>query len=160
MISPLVRRPARERGLDLRTVRGSGPGGLVLRRDVEAPRDPSPVHTGRAEDVPASPSSPQEHRVPEAVRVPLRGARRTIADKLARSRREIPDATTWVDVDATRLLDVKRHLAAPDEERISLLALLARVCVAASPGTRSSTPPWTPTARRSSASPPAPGRGH
>jgi pyruvate dehydrogenase E2 component (dihydrolipoamide acetyltransferase) len=61
----------------------------------------------------------------------LRGARRTIADKLARSRREIPDATTWVDVDATRLLDVKRHLAAPDEERISLLALLARVCVAA-----------------------------
>ncbi|MFG2808145.1 dihydrolipoamide acetyltransferase family protein [Streptomyces sp. DT199] len=131
VISPLVRRLARERGLDLRTVRGSGPGGLVLRRDVEAPREPSPVHTGRAEDVPASPSSPQAHRVPEAVRVPLRGARRTVADKLARSRREIPDATTWVDVDATRLLDVKRHLAAPDEERISLLALLARVCVAA-----------------------------
>jgi pyruvate dehydrogenase E2 component (dihydrolipoamide acetyltransferase) len=68
--------------------------------------------------------------VPEAVRIPLRGVRRTIADKLARSRREIPDASTWVDADATRLLDVKEQLAAPDEGRISLLALLARICVA------------------------------
>ncbi|MFF3499720.1 dihydrolipoamide acetyltransferase family protein [Streptomyces sp. NPDC003247] len=137
VISPLVRRLARERGLDLRTVRGSGPGGLVLRRDVEAPREPSPVHAVRAEAAPAPTPEPEARPVPEAlpvpqaVRIPLRGARRTIADKLARSRREIPDATTWVDVDATRLLDVRRHLAAPDEEKISLLALLARVCVAA-----------------------------
>lgn len=132
VISPLVRRLARERGLDLRTVRGSGPGGLVLRRDVEASREPSPVHTGRSDARPAPPETlPPPSAAPEAVRLPLRGVRGLIADKLARSRREIPDATTWVDADATGLLDVKRQLAAPDAERISLLALLARICVAA-----------------------------
>jgi pyruvate dehydrogenase E2 component (dihydrolipoamide acetyltransferase) len=130
VISPLVRRLARERGLDLRTVRGSGPGGLVLRRDIEALREPSPLGAGRAGAVPAPTQGPETNHVPEAVRIPLRGVRRTIADKLARSRREIPDASTWVDADATRLLDVKEQLAAPDEGRISLLALLARICVA------------------------------
>ncbi|PZT77625.1 MULTISPECIES: dihydrolipoamide acetyltransferase family protein [unclassified Streptomyces] len=112
VISPLVRRLARERGLDLRTIRGSGPGGLVRRQDIEAFGAP-----------PAAAA--------EAVRLPLRGVRGLTADKLARSRREIPDATTWVDTDATALLDVKRQLAAPDAQRISLLALLARVCLAA-----------------------------
>ncbi|MEU4660121.1 dihydrolipoamide acetyltransferase family protein, partial [Streptomyces sp. NPDC023723] len=184
VISPLVRRLARERGLDLRTVRGSGPGGLVLRRDVEAPGDQPPMHSDRSPTRPApaeAPASPAEappsrseapaaggpgglvlrrdveapgnrppmHSdrsatrpapaeapaspagAPAAVRLPLRGVRGLIADKLARSRREIPDATTWVDADATGLLDVKRQLAAPDSERISLLALLARICVAA-----------------------------
>ncbi|WP_309031210.1 dihydrolipoamide acetyltransferase family protein [Streptomyces alfalfae] len=134
VISPLVRRLARERGLDLRTIRGSGPGGLVLRRDVEAPGEPFPVHTGRFGTWPAPPTAPPPLSgapVSAAVRLPLRGVRGLIADKLARSRREIPDATAWVDADATGLLDVKRQLAAPGTERISLLALLARICVAA-----------------------------
>ncbi|MGP4011372.1 dihydrolipoamide acetyltransferase family protein [Streptomyces sp. 4N124] len=108
VISPLVRKLAKQHGLDLRTLHGSGPGGLILRKDVE-----------------------QRSQAPEAVRVPLRGVRRTIADKLSRSRQEIPDATTWVDVDATRLLDTKEQLSASgDDNKVSLFALLARICVA------------------------------
>ncbi|WP_262403236.1 dihydrolipoamide acetyltransferase family protein [Actinomadura sp. CNU-125] len=62
--------------------------------------------------------------------MPLRGMRRAIADNTARSRREIPDATTWVDADATGLLAVRDALrtARPDLG-IGLLALLARVCL-------------------------------
>jgi pyruvate dehydrogenase E2 component (dihydrolipoamide acetyltransferase) len=60
----------------------------------------------------------------------LRGARRAIADKLTRSHLEIPDATTWVDVDATRLLDIRQQLSASGNAKISLFALLARICVA------------------------------
>ncbi|MET8947841.1 dihydrolipoamide acetyltransferase family protein [Streptomyces sp. NPDC004542] len=115
VISPLVRRLARQHNVDLRTLRGSGPGGLILRRDVERSRP--------------APPEPRAEAGPQDVRVPLRGVRRTIAEKLVRSRREIPDATTWVDVDATRLLEVKRELSVPGEERISLLALLARICL-------------------------------
>jgi pyruvate dehydrogenase E2 component (dihydrolipoamide acetyltransferase) len=54
--------------------------------------------------------------------------RRAVADKLSRSRAEIPDATTWVDVDATGLVETRRTLAGQD---VGLLALLARICVAA-----------------------------
>ncbi|MDX3109980.1 dihydrolipoamide acetyltransferase family protein, partial [Nonomuraea angiospora] len=67
-----------------------------------------------------------------AERIPLRGLRRAVADKLSRSRTEIPDATTWVDVDATGLLEVKDALRRDRPDLgIGLLALLARVCVAA-----------------------------
>ena len=63
-------------------------------------------------------------------RIPLRGARRTAADKLSRSRREIPEATVWVDVDATGLVEARRALNAGDPARpVSLLALLARFAI-------------------------------
>jgi len=58
----------------------------------------------------------------------VRGA---VADKLARSRREIPDATCWVDADATELLRARTVMNATGGGRISLLALLARICTAA-----------------------------
>jgi pyruvate dehydrogenase E2 component (dihydrolipoamide acetyltransferase) len=63
--------------------------------------------------------------------IPLRGARRTAADRLSRSRREIPEATVWVDVDATELLAARAVLAArPDAGPVSIVALLARFAVA------------------------------
>jgi pyruvate dehydrogenase E2 component (dihydrolipoamide acetyltransferase) len=54
-----------------------------------------------------------------------------MAERLSTSRREIPDATTWVDVDATELLALRDtlHAARPDDG-IGLLALLARITVA------------------------------
>jgi len=70
-----------------------------------------------------------------AGRIPLRGIRGAVADKLARSRREIPDATCWVDADATELLAARAAMNAAGRaagaERISVLALLARITVAA-----------------------------
>jgi pyruvate dehydrogenase E2 component (dihydrolipoamide acetyltransferase) len=115
VISPLVRRLAREHGLDLRRLVGSGPEGLILRSDVE-----------RAIAAPAPPEA-----VDGAERVPLRGIRRAVAEKLTRSRREIPDATCWVDADATELLAARAAMNASGERRISVLALLARVVTAA-----------------------------
>ncbi|MFF5359909.1 dihydrolipoamide acetyltransferase family protein [Streptomyces scabiei] len=129
-ISPLVRRLARDHGIDLTELTPSGPAGIVLRRDVvqavESSRRPAP----RPEPVPAP--EPRRNPVPAGPeRIPLRGLRRAVADKLSRSRTEIPDATTWVDVDATGLLRAKRELgAARPGGGIGLLALLARVCVA------------------------------
>lgn len=122
VVSPLVRRMAREAGIELREVIGSGPDGLILRADVEraikAHAQPEPV--------PAPTVSPGE----DIRRIPLRGVRKTVADKLTRSRREIPEATVWVDVDATALLDIRSTLnAISSEPKISLLALLAKFAV-------------------------------
>jgi pyruvate dehydrogenase E2 component (dihydrolipoamide acetyltransferase) len=63
-------------------------------------------------------------------RVPIRGLRKAAADKLTRSRREIPEATVWVDVDATDLLSVRATLnAGQSAPKISLLALLSRFTI-------------------------------
>ncbi|WP_405855361.1 2-oxo acid dehydrogenase subunit E2 [Streptomyces sp. NBC_00090] len=129
VISPLVRKLARDRGLDLREVRGSGPEGLILRADVElalAALD-RPVAAPAPAPVPAAVSAPAGSAA-VGERVPLRGLRGAVADKLSRSRTEIPDATCWVDADATELMAARTAMNAAGGPKISLLALLARIC--------------------------------
>ncbi|MBN3929247.1 2-oxo acid dehydrogenase subunit E2 [Streptomyces verrucosisporus] len=126
VISPLVRRLAREHGVDLRQVAGSGPRGLILRADVERAVAAARVEPAPAAATAVSAPAPAAH----GERIPLRGLRGTVADKLSTSRREIPDATCWVDADATELLAARRAMNAAGP-KISLLALLARICTAA-----------------------------
>ncbi|MFC8130807.1 dihydrolipoamide acetyltransferase family protein [Streptomyces sp. NPDC057302] len=140
VISPLVRKLARENGVDLRELLGSGPDGLIMRADVE-----SAIATGRTAAGPAATPTPtpaaavgQEPRDALAgaqTRYPLTGIRGLVADKMSRSRREIPEATCWVDADATELLAARAAMNAAAKEgagqKISLLALFARISVAA-----------------------------
>ncbi|MEH0420234.1 dihydrolipoamide acetyltransferase family protein [Streptomyces sp. B21-083] len=130
VISPLVRRLARENGLDLRELAGSGPDGLILRADVErALRDGA---TRPGAPAPTAGPVPVAHpATTEGTRVPLKGIRGAVADKLSRSRREIPDATCWVDADATELMHARAWMNTGGAAKISLLALLARICTAA-----------------------------
>ncbi|MEV0003544.1 dihydrolipoamide acetyltransferase family protein [Micromonospora sp. NPDC050980] len=142
VISPIVRRLARERGVDLASLRGTGPGGVIRRADVEAVADAPAARLAAVPDAPAGPT-PQAHHgtAPDAhvglaaagdgdVVVPLTGIRKVIADKLSRSRREIPEVTIWVDVDATGLLETRAAInAATPDAPVSILALLARICL-------------------------------
>ncbi|WP_055603456.1 dihydrolipoamide acetyltransferase family protein [Streptomyces aureus] len=131
VISPLVRKLARDRGLDLREVRGSGPEGLILRADVELAIAAleRPVAAQAPVQAAAPASAPSSAVAPAGERVPLRGVRGAVADKLSRSRTEIPDATCWVDADATELMAARSAMNAAGGPKISLLALLARICV-------------------------------
>ncbi|MFE4368504.1 dihydrolipoamide acetyltransferase family protein [Streptomyces sp. NPDC056835] len=163
VVSPLVRRLAREHGLDLRELTGSGRDGLILRCDVEQairrgvtqapPAVPVPAPTSAPAPAPApatvrgtapapasapapapasvgaTPSAPSAR--PGVTRVPLRGVRGAVADKLTRSRQEIPDATCWVDADATELMVARAAMNAAGGAKISVLALMARICTAA-----------------------------
>ncbi|MET8023990.1 dihydrolipoamide acetyltransferase family protein [Streptomyces avermitilis] len=137
VISPLVRRLARENGLDLRALAGSGPDGLILRSDVEqvlraaVTPAPAPAPAPASTTPPAPAPAPTPAAAPRGTRIPLRGVRGAVADKLSRSRREIPDATCWVDADATELMHARVAMNATGGPKISLLALLARICTAA-----------------------------
>ena len=157
-ISPIVRRLARDNGLRLADLTGSGPDGLILRRDVEqalsvlarageaaaggqGPEAPvEAVAAARPADAggrSAAAGSDPGTAVTDArsglgvTRTPVRGVRKAVAANLAASRREIPEATVWVDVDATALLELradlkKRH---PDSTP-GLMAFLARFALA------------------------------
>jgi 2-oxoisovalerate dehydrogenase E2 component (dihydrolipoyl transacylase) len=117
VVSPVVRRLARERGIDLASITGTGPSGLIKRVDVEA------AATRRGGVAPAPAAGER--------RVPLRGQHRQMAELVTRSRREIPEATVWVDVDAAGLLAAREGSKAsdPSGQGVSLVALVARFCV-------------------------------
>jgi 2-oxoisovalerate dehydrogenase E2 component (dihydrolipoyl transacylase) len=116
VVSPPVRKLARDAGLDLTSLTGTGPGGVVSRQDVRQAIAERAVPAGTAGD--------------GERRIPLRGARRAAAERLTRSRREIPEATVWVDVDATGLVETRRALNTRDPARpVSLLALLSRFAI-------------------------------
>jgi 2-oxoisovalerate dehydrogenase E2 component (dihydrolipoyl transacylase) len=124
--SPPTRQLARNAGVDITAIRGSGRGGLITRGDVDAA-----INARRTESA-SGPNAVPATGSAGVIRIPIRGLRKSIADKLSRSRREIPEATVWVDVDATEMLGVRAALNADGSApKISLLALLSRFTILA-----------------------------
>ncbi|WP_328330324.1 2-oxo acid dehydrogenase subunit E2 [Kribbella sp. NBC_00382] len=125
VISPLVRRMAKDARVDLHALAGSGAGGVIVRRDVEQAIAAKVEKPAVVEETVESRTGLVELR-----RVPVSGFRKAVAATLSRSRREIPEATTWVDVDATALLEVRESLRTATDAGPGLLALMARFVVA------------------------------
>lgn len=140
VISPLVRRMAREHGVDLGDISGSGDSGLIMRRDVEAALLTAAPKAELVEAPVEAPERPVESVEAQgrdartglavAARTPVRGVRKAVAANMARSRSEIPEATVWVDVDATALMELREGLKASGAEVPGLLAFIARFVTA------------------------------
>jgi pyruvate dehydrogenase E2 component (dihydrolipoamide acetyltransferase) len=140
---------ARDAEVDLKSLTGSGEGGLIVRRDVElaiarrleqtqaAPLEsmqPAPVAQPAPAEAALGQAAPggQDARtgLGELRRIPMSGFRKAVAATLSRSRAEIPEATTWVDVDATALVELRESLRSATDSGPGLLALMARFVVA------------------------------
>lgn len=119
--SPLVRRLAREAGVPILGITGTGVDGLITRRDVQAAIDAA------APKVEAASRTGLE----VAQRTPMSGFRKAVSSALSRSRSEIPEATVWVDVDFTELFALRAAAKAAGKPVPGLLAYLARFIVAA-----------------------------
>ncbi|KRE79518.1 dihydrolipoamide acetyltransferase family protein [Arthrobacter sp. Soil763] len=138
VISPLVRRMARDHGVDLGELQGSGTSGLIMRRDVEAAIKPAATEerpaarsveaTGAASA--ATGDTDARTGLGIAGRTPVRGVRKAVAANMSRSRSEIPEATVWVDVDATALVELRAALKKTDPATPGLLAFIARFVTA------------------------------
>jgi 2-oxoglutarate dehydrogenase E2 component (dihydrolipoamide succinyltransferase) len=134
-LSPAVRRIVEERGLDPAALRGTGPGGRVLKEDVlraEAPAAvPAPV-AARAVAAPAAPAAaPGEgERV-----VPMNRIRIRIAEKLVRAQQTAAILTTFNEVDMTRVMDSRARWKEAFEQkhgvRLGYMSYFARACVEA-----------------------------
>jgi pyruvate dehydrogenase E2 component (dihydrolipoamide acetyltransferase) len=144
--SPLVRKLAREHHLDLSQVRGSGPGGRIIRTDIEgllttagtlpAPA-PSPARTSAAPTVAklvaVGAQQVDERRGTESVT--LSNARRVIARRLGESARGIPHFYVTAVADAEALVQLRAQMneqfAAMGREKVSINDLLIRACALA-----------------------------
>lgn len=129
VISPLVRKLARDSGISLHSVTGSGPGGLILRQDLQLTGAAATATSSKALEGTAGLDPRSGLSV--LSRTPLTGIRKAIAANLSRSRTEIPEATVWVDVDATALLQMRDSLKKVNPESTpGILAFIARFVLA------------------------------
>ena len=121
--SPIARRLARERGIDLALVTGTGPGGRIVEDDVltyaEAPAAPAAV-------APLAPA-------PEGERVELSRMRQAIARVTVDSKREAPHFYVTADVDMTKAMAMRQDVnqAIPAESRVSVNDLVIKACAIA-----------------------------
>ena len=111
MTSPANRRRAREAGVDLQQVRGSGPQGRILREDLEAHLRGAPPAGLRA----ASPVAARVGVAPPATSAPTEeikviGLRRLIAQRMSEAKRNIPHFAYVEEVDVSELEGLRRHL--------------------------------------------------
>lgn len=110
---PVVRKLAKELGVDLASVRGSGPQGRITREDI-------------LRSVATEPEGPV---VAEEERIQMSRLRRTIAEHMERSWREIPHVTTFDDVDASQMLATRNAIAKRTGRPVPLEALIVKAVV-------------------------------
>ena len=123
--SPVARRMALETGVDLATVSGSGPGGRIVRRDVEAAKGRAPVAAAPAGNG-AGPAG--NGATPVAAHLePLSRMRQTIARRMGASKREMPHYYVTIDVDMTDAVGLRRQMNALDDKaKVSVNDLIVR----------------------------------
>ena len=130
--SPLARRLAGELGVDVSTVRGTGPDGRIVRADVEAAARGDGAATRAPATAAPAPSTPSEASAPAPAtageRVTLSRLQRTVAARMVASVTQAPQFTLGRDIDATEAVALRRQLveAAPEGEGPSLNDLVVR----------------------------------
>ena len=146
LASPLARRMAREMGLDLARVTGTGPGGRIVREDVErtttlfaAARAPRAAAAATEAPAPATKPAPALLRRPAPVPAgpeyydePLSSMRKVIATRLVESKAPVPHFYLTIEVDMRRAQELRASANLLDPElKLSYNDLLVKACAAA-----------------------------
>jgi pyruvate dehydrogenase E2 component (dihydrolipoamide acetyltransferase) len=123
-----VRKLARDKGVDLQTIAGSGPGGRIVARDLEGAASAPPPRAGPAPKV-AGPALEPEVR-------PLSMMRKTIARRLTESKQTVPHFYLTIDVDAAPLFELRTRInadlaKAPDPRKVSFNDLVIKAAAIA-----------------------------
>jgi pyruvate dehydrogenase E2 component (dihydrolipoamide acetyltransferase) len=136
--SPLARSMAAQSRVPLESLSGSGPGGRIIKRDVEswlaAPRlaapAPAPPGEAKAAAKPSRPAIPVPSVQPGTA-IPLTGMRRTIAKRLAESKFTAPHFYVTVEVDMDAAVALREQLAESEDVRLSYNDLVLKACAKA-----------------------------
>ena len=123
--SPLARSIAADRGIPLSSLEGSGPGGRIVKRDVEGAA--APATTARPEAgpgvLPFPSQGPQE--------LPVSGMRKTIAKRLSESKLAAPHFYVTVEIDMGHAVEVREQLLQGENTKVSFNDLVVKACAKA-----------------------------
>ncbi len=104
--SPLARRIAKDIGVDLSGVKGSGPNGRIVQADVLAAKDQKPAAAGK----PAPAALPARIATGATEKITLNKMRQTIANRLQQSKQNIPHFYETVEIDMTAAVELRKKL--------------------------------------------------
>lgn len=132
LAKPPVRKLAKDLGVDLTTLTGSGPSGSITRDDVQSAASGSAARTPATAEVVA----PQASRAPgeRETREPIKGVRKMMATAMSQSAFTSPHVTEWITVDVTATMQLVERLKARrdlKDVRISPLLVLSRAVLMA-----------------------------
>src|SRR5262249_42011395 len=133
LISPIAARMAAEAGIDLKSLRGSGPGGRIVKSDVEAAKTQKPAEPGRKLPPLSMRAQPGAVYGPSAYRdEPMSEMRRTIARRLVTSLGPVPHFFLTSEIDMERAADMRRSINElyPDS-KVSINDLIIKVVAVA-----------------------------
>lgn len=137
MATPAVRQKAREKGLDLNQIKGSGPFGRILMEDLDASAALPAVSAPVAQPTAASGTMPVAHTALAAAqeeRIPLRGIRRKIAEQMVRSKYTAPDFLYADEADFNELVAWRKELSElvkPQGIKLTYLPFLIKAVISA-----------------------------
>ncbi len=135
MATPPVRKYAKDRGIDLAELEGTGKDGRVTREDVDrALTSPEPEPEFEPLDAPAAAAVARVSRDRVERAIPVTGTRKRIAAAMVASKFSIPHVTEFLTVDATNLMALRarlKALPAAADVRVTPLAIIARAVCAA-----------------------------
>ncbi len=131
LATPVTRRMAREHGIDLGILAGTGPQGRVLKSDVEAA-----LKGGNGASAAPAAARPAIVHQPLASakgdqRVPIRGLRKKIAEKMVKAKFTAPHYTFVEEIDATGLVNLRAQLNEASDVKISFIPFFCKALVAA-----------------------------
>ncbi|MGK5558275.1 dihydrolipoamide acetyltransferase family protein [Actinomadura kijaniata] len=127
LAKPPVRKLAKDLGVDLATITGTGPNGSITRDDVRAAAQPTAAQPAAARPAPSAPAGREE-------RVPVKGVRKATANAMVSSAFTAPHVTEFLQVDVTETMEAVRRLREmPDFAgvRVSPLLLVAKAVLVA-----------------------------
>jgi pyruvate dehydrogenase E2 component (dihydrolipoamide acetyltransferase) len=144
--SPLARRLAEQKGVDLSALTGSGPHGRIIKADIDAAQPGAAP--AKPKTAASQPSAPQAAAAPAQVKsleqlgippgtydlVPLDGMRKVIARRMTESFRDIPHFPLTIDLEIDRLLDARVRINGALEKqgvKVSVNDLIIKACAAA-----------------------------
>lgn len=139
--TPLVRRLARERGIDLTSVSGTGPNGRIVRRDIEDLSATSPASEPAARTVGTSPDAAYTD-------IPHTGMRRAIARRLTESKTTVPHFYLVAHCRVDALLELRRQINLAETVRVSVNDLVVKAVAAALRDVPEANAIWTEDATR------------
>lgn len=120
--SPLARRIAQEKNLDLSTIKGSGPRGRIIKQDVIASSEILPSSTAKLASLAQAGGSPYED-------VPLSSMRKVVAKRLTESKQQIPHFYVSLDVIIDELLSLRKKLnEGLKEDKVSVNDFIIKAC--------------------------------
>jgi pyruvate dehydrogenase E2 component (dihydrolipoamide acetyltransferase) len=139
--SPLARRMAKQAGIDLATLKGTGPNGRIVKADIEAGAGKAPAPAPKAEAAPAAPekkpAAPSPAITAPHTKIPNSSMRKIIAKRLTESKQTVPHFYLTSNIEIDALLKLRADLNAksakdgPAAFKLSVNDLIIKACAVA-----------------------------